>query len=75
MYAASSVSCGSVDQVCGTHWVNIDITCAPSGASVGSSVDGTTVSQNGRSAARPSRASWKARSMYSSEWHSSNVPE
>ena len=33
-YASSSAWCGSSAQVCGTHCVNSDITCVPSGQSV-----------------------------------------
>ena len=46
---------------CGTHCVNIDITCLPSGASVGSNTDGMQMSANGSAAARPATASWNAR--------------
>ena len=44
----------------GTHWVNIDTMCWPSGASVGSNTEGMQMSAKGRAAARPATASWKA---------------
>ena len=64
-YASSSAAWGSSLQSAGTHWVNSEKMCVPSGFSVRSSVVGITPSQNGATAGRPSRASMKARSMYS----------
>ena len=55
--------CGSSLQSAGTHWVNSDMMWVPSGLSVLSNAVGMTPSLNGRTAAFPSRASRKARSM------------
>ena len=49
-----------VAHVCGTHCVNSDMTCVPSGHSVGSTVDGITPSENGWARRSASRASWNA---------------
>ncbi len=45
---------------CGTHCVNIETTCWPSGASVRSNTDGMQMSANGVAAGRPATASWNA---------------
>ena len=60
--------------MCGTHCVNIDTTCLPSGASVGSKTLGMQMSANGSAAARPATASWNAPSMSSSDSASTIVP-
>ena len=57
--------CGWACQPSGTHCVNSDMMWVPSGDRVLSNEVGMTPSLNGRAAGRPSRASWKARSMYS----------
>ena len=57
--------CGVWLHSLGTHWVNRDMMWVPSGQRVLSKAVGMTPSLKGRSAPRPSRASWKARSMYS----------
>ena len=62
-YASSSSVCGSSDQSDGTHWVNRDMMCVPSGERVLSKAVGITPSENGATAGRPFLASWKARSM------------
>ena len=74
--------CGDSLHSWGTYWVNIEKMWVPSGLRVLSSVVGITPSLNGISAARPSRASWKARSMNSIDgdistepvWCSANPP-
>ena len=73
-YASSSSVFGVAAHVCGTHCVNIDTTCWPSGASVGSNTDGMQMSANGSVAARPATASWNAPSMSSSDSASTIVP-
>ena len=73
-YAPSSSASAIAAHVCGTHCVNIDTTCWPSGASVGSNTDGMQMSANGSAAARPATASWNARSMSSSDSASTIVP-
>ncbi len=60
-YVSRSSSCPSSSaHSAGTHCVNIDITCTPSGASVLSNTVGIAVSLNGSVAACPNRASWNA---------------
>ena len=55
--------------------MNSETTCAPSGASDGSSVVGITPSENGSVAGRPARASSNDRSIWSIEGAISNPPE
>ena len=57
--------CGAFAHSAGTHWVNSDMMCVPSGFNVLSKVVGMTPSLNGSSAGLPARASWNAASMYS----------
>ena len=57
--------CGASAHAAGTHCVNSDMMCVPSGLRVVSNVVGITPSLNGISAGRPARASWNAASMYS----------
>ena len=52
-YASSSSRFFVDAHSCGTHCVNIDTTCWPSGASVGSNTDGMQMSAKGSAAARP----------------------
>ena len=67
--------CGAAAHSCGTHCVNIDMTCLPSGASVGSNTDGMQMSANGTRRRRgPATASWNARSTSSSDSASTIVP-
>ena len=67
-------ACGSAFQVCGTHWVNIDTTCWPSGASESSNTLGMQMSANGSVAGCAVTASWNALSMSSSDSASTIVP-
>ena len=74
-YCSSSSRCGSSFQSSGTHWLNIENTCTPSGASCLSSVVGIVPSTNGATAAlRSMCASWNARSAYCGLKHSSTEP-
>ena len=64
-----------VDPVVRHHWLNIENTCVPSGASFLSIVVGITPSTNGATDAfRSMWASWNARSAYCGEKHSSTEP-
>src|SRR5258708_29265755 len=56
-YASSSEVCGSRFQSDGTHWLNRDMMCVPSGHRVLSNAVGITPSLNGRTAGFPSPAS------------------
>src|SRR5260221_14633352 len=49
-YASSSEVCGSRFQSDGTHWLNRDMMCVPSGHRVLSNAVGITPSLNGRTA-------------------------
>ena len=73
-YAASSSACGASAYWCGTHWVNIDITCCPGGASESSNTLGMQMSANGSAEGRPATASWNAVSMSSRLSASTIVP-
>ena len=60
--------------MCGTHWVNSDMTCFPAGASESSNTLGMQMSANGSVAGMPETACWNAVSMSSSDSASTIVP-
>ena len=73
-YASSSSASGFDAHVCGTHCVNIDTTCWPSGASVGSNTDGMQMSANGSAGGASGDRVLERASMSSSDSASTIVP-
>src|SRR6266702_1104244 len=73
-YCSISPSSGWSAKLCGTHWVNIDMTCWPAGASESSNTLGMQMSANGADDGLPAAASWKDASISSRLSASTIVP-
>src|SRR6266702_1542770 len=73
-YCSISPSSGWSAKLCGTHWVNMDMTCWPAGASESSNTLGMQMSANGTEDGLPATASWKDVSISSRLSASTMVP-